>query len=184
MSSEVTTPEPDYKNAQAEAKAAAARAKALRPWYRKKRFIIGGPVIALIIIGAIGSNGSNEGSATATNTTTNTTGSAKTPVPAPEPMQVTARQIADAFDANQVAAAKEWGGQYVQFTATISNITQSGLAFHDVSAKQFSLTQIACRVADKNQLLPLANGQSVTVRGKVSGQTLGVIGLDDCRVVK
>jgi hypothetical protein len=58
------------------------------------------------------------------------------------------------------------------------------LAFHDVSSKQFSITQIACRIADKNQLLPLTNGQSVTVRGKVSNQTLGVIAVDDCQVVK
>ena len=45
-----------YGRAQADAKAAAARAKALRPWYRKKRYILGIPlltIVGLIVVGAL-----------------------------------------------------------------------------------------------------------------------------------
>lgn len=55
MSDEVNGPDA-YRNAQAEAKAAAARARALRPWYKKKRFILGIPLgafVALAVIGAL-----------------------------------------------------------------------------------------------------------------------------------
>ena len=52
-----------YRQAQAEAKAAAARARALRPWYRKKRYIIGLPlaaIIALAVFGGLAGSGSEE----------------------------------------------------------------------------------------------------------------------------
>ena len=46
---------PDYRTAQADAKAAAARAKALRPWYKKKRFILGIPLLAILGLTVLGS---------------------------------------------------------------------------------------------------------------------------------
>lgn len=50
--------QPDPLNPKAAAKAAKAYAKATRPWYKKKRFIIPGVVVALAIIGsAVGSSG-------------------------------------------------------------------------------------------------------------------------------
>ncbi len=46
------------KDARAEAKAAAARNKALRPWYRKKRYIFS--IAILAIIGLVAAQGSND----------------------------------------------------------------------------------------------------------------------------
>ncbi len=43
---------PDMNNPKAAAKAAAAYAKATRPWYKKKRFMI---PVAVVIIAALGS---------------------------------------------------------------------------------------------------------------------------------
>lgn len=45
----------DYKQAKADEKAARKRARALRPWYKKKRFILGIPIVAIVILVAIGS---------------------------------------------------------------------------------------------------------------------------------
>jgi len=50
----------DPKAAKAEAKAAEARAKSLRPRYKKKRFILGGALLLLIIIAAISSAGGDK----------------------------------------------------------------------------------------------------------------------------
>jgi hypothetical protein len=53
----------DPKLAKAEAKAAAAKAKALRPWFKKKRFIV--PIALVVIIGlsqAMNGGGNNSGS--------------------------------------------------------------------------------------------------------------------------
>lgn len=134
-------------------------------------------LVVLIVIGAV--SGSKGGSTNSTSSTSNAT-----PTPAPEAMKITARQLADDFDANQVAAEKNWENKLVEFTAKITNITDSGISFGSVASKQFSMAQISCRIKDKDQLLPLKNEQTVTVRGVVGKQTIGVIDLRDCEVVK
>jgi len=64
----------DYRSAQAEAKAAAARAKAMRPWYKKKRFLIGIPLAVFFILGLIGSlTETDEDSPTVVATSSNAT---------------------------------------------------------------------------------------------------------------
>lgn len=133
-------------------------------------------LVVLIVIGAV--SGSKGGSANSTSSTP------ATPTPAPEAIKITARQLADDFDANQVAAEKNWENKLVEFTAKITNITDSGISFGSVASKQFSMAQISCRIKDKDQLLPLKNEQTVTVRGVVGKQTIGVIDLRDCEVVK
>ena len=97
--------------------------------------------------------------------------------------KITAAQLADDFDANQVAAEAKWKGKGVEFSAEVTNITDSGLSFSKIGSKEFSLTQISCKVVDKQQLLSLKNGQTVKVQGIVGGQTLGVIDLNDCKVI-
>lgn len=106
------------------------------------------------------------------------------PTPTEAPIKITAKQLADDFDANQVAAEANWNGKLVEFSAEISNITDYGISFYRVASKEFSLAQISCRIKDKSQLLTLKNGQTVTVRGVVGKQTLGVIDVKDCEVVK
>lgn len=134
-------------------------------------------IVVLIVIGAV--SGNKGGSAT-----TGQTNSTATPTPAPEAQKITARQLADDFDANQVSAEKNWGGKLVEFKAVVTNITDSGISFGNVASKQFSMAQISCRIKDKNQLMDLKNGQSVTVKGVVGKQMIGVIDLSDCEVVK
>lgn len=100
------------------------------------------------------------------------------------PTQVTAQELADAFDENQIAAEDKWKGKLVEFSAEITNITDAGLSFSKVASKEFSMAQISCKVADKKELLSLKNGQTVTVRGVVGGQLIGVIDVSDCTVVQ
>lgn len=99
-------------------------------------------------------------------------------------MVITARQLADDFDANQVSAESKWGEKLVEFSAKISNITDNGLSFGNVASKDFSMAQINCRVTDKQQLMPLKNGQTVKVRGIIGKQTIGVIDMTNCEVVQ
>lgn len=137
--------------------------------------------VGLIVIGVIASAGKSG----STNPTSNSTDQKQAQQePAKEAEQVTATQIADDFDGNQVAAESKWDGRYVQFTAVVSNITDSGLSFSSIGSKQFSLAQISCKVSDKQSLLSLKNGESVTVKGTIGKQTIGVIDMTDCEVVK
>lgn len=145
-----------------------------RNWFMKHKILTG--ILALIVIGVIaGVSGGSKSTTTAD--TSKTTQSQTATV-------VDIKAFGDEFDANQVAAESKYKDKLVQFTATISNITDSGLSFQNASSKEYSMTQISCNVNDKNALLPLKNEESVTVKGIVTGQTIGVIGLNECEVVK
>jgi len=144
-----------------------------RGWFRKHPILT--VILALVVIGIIGgakggSKSSQQGSSS--------------PAPTIVAEKISARQLADDFDENQVAAEAKWNGKSVEFSAKVTNITDSGLSFSDVASKDFSLAQISCRVKDKQQLLTLKNNQTVTVRGIVAKQTIGVIDVSDCEVVK
>lgn len=134
--------------------------------------VIGGIILLLIIFGTRGRNKSQQTSPVAT------------PTPAPVAMQITAKQLADDFDANQVAAEANWEGKLVEFNAEITNITDTGISFGNIASKQSSLTQISCAVTDKEQLMSLKNGQMITVQGVVGKQSIGVIDVSNCKVIK
>lgn len=135
--------------------------------------------IVLIIIGVVsGSGKSGNNQKTVSNENTQKEKQVE------EPTKITARELADDFESNQVAAENKWKDKLVEFSAVITNITDSGLSFSNVTSKEFSLTQISCRIKDKQQLLPLKKEQSVTVRGVVGDQTIGVIDVSDCSVVQ
>jgi hypothetical protein len=147
-----------------------------RNWFGKHPFLT---IILIIIIIGIFGNSSNK------NNSTNQSEELKTEASAtPTPITITARQLADDFDANQVSAEAKWQDKYIEFSAKISNITDLGLSFSSVGSKQFSMTQISCQIKDKQQLMSLTNGQTVKVRGKVGKQTIGVIGVTDCQVIQ
>lgn len=139
--------------------------------------------VGLIVIGVITSAGKSGNNNSTSNDSTNANQQQESQ-PTKAPMQVTAREIADDFDSNQVAAEKKWNSKYVQFSAEITNITDAGLSFSKVASKEFSLAQISCRVNDKQQLLSVKNGDTVTVTGIVGKQTIGVIDVSDCQIVK
>lgn len=142
-------------------------------------------IIAIAVIGSAGSKNSSQsvpGGNQNSNKPTLNGGNEIRVTPTPE--KIRARDLADDFDDNQVAAKDKWKDKFVEFSSQISNITDSGISFYNVASKQFSATQISCRIKDKQQLLPLKNGQTVTIRGVVSGQTIGVIGISGCEVVQ
>lgn len=131
-------------------------------------------IVGIIVLGVIA--GSGKGGSKTT--------SSSSPPPAPVAMKITARQLADDFDSNQVAAEANWQDKLVEFSAKVSNITDSGISFYNVASKDFSMAQISCHISDKQQLLTIKNGQTLTVQGVVGKQTIGVIDINDCVVVK
>lgn len=69
------------KDARAEAKATKARAKALRPWYRKKRWWLLGVVVLIVIIGAATSGRKKTATAARTTATTGHVASTRSAAP-------------------------------------------------------------------------------------------------------
>lgn len=159
-----------------------------RGWFRRHPILTGILVLFIIgMVGAIGSSGGKNSSQSAVDSNKNTQAAITTTnetkaTPAPEKINV--RDLADDFDSNQVAAEAKWKDKLIEFSAQISNITDTGISFSNIASKQFSMTQISCRVQDKQQLLPLKNDQTVTVKGVVGSQTIGVIEVKNCEVVK
>src|SRR4030067_3823325 len=86
-----------------------------RGWFRRHPILTG--LLVLFIIGIVGAVAGSGGSKTSKETTQGSNQQEQKQVQ--EPMKTTARVIADAFDSNQVAAEAEWGGKYVEFSATI-----------------------------------------------------------------
>lgn len=145
---------------------------------KKKIFIALGVIILFIIIaGALGGNKNSQ-------PTTNNTQQKVASEPKKTAEKISVRDLADDFDSNQVAAEAKWKDKFVEFSGEISNITDTGTTFSNIATKQFSLTQISCRITDKQSLLSLKNGQTVTVRGTVGTQMIGVIEIKDCKVIE
>lgn len=157
----------------------------LRSWfYRHKILLTAIVVFTIFSVVTVTGKESSQKENTATSTTTQQSKSeAQQESPKPSPMKITARDLADDFDANQVAAEARWKDKFVEFSATISNITDSGISFSSIATKDFSFTQISCRVEDKTQLLNIKNGQTITVRGVIGTQTIGVIDMGQCQVI-
>ncbi len=153
-----------------------------RIWFARHPILTG--LIILVVIGIVGAAGGSKNSSSSSQTT----GQAQTQsVASPTPItaqKITAQQLADDFDSNQVAAESKWKDKLVEFSAKVANITDSGISFTNVASKEFSMTQISCRVDDKNQLMSLKNGQTITVRGVIGSQTIGVIDMSQCQVVQ
>lgn len=139
--------------------------------------------LAVFVVAIVGSamGNANPTTPTADATSTASSGGGQAPAAAPTVIQVTT--MGDDFERNQIAAERRWGGQFIQFTAPVTNINSSGVAFGQVTSK-FSFTQVSCDLKDENVLATLAKGRPATVRGVVGkDQILGVISLQHCQVV-
>jgi len=131
----------DYKTAQADAKAAKARAKALRPWYKKKRYIFGGLLGAFVVIGVAGSAGSSDSTNSTNNTSstsasTSSSGATKTgttPIPgvgetirlSRDGWAITVTKVGRAQTLKGIFENKQALGVYLIVDITMENITNT-----------------------------------------------------------
>jgi tRNA_anti-like len=150
-----------------------------------------------IIIGVAASGSNNSPESTPKTATSSSTSAIATPTKATHAVATSAKAVApsasvivlrdgrtlgDAYDENKVAADKKYKGHVVQLPATLTNVNDDRLTFGNITTKQFSLTQIACDLKNASQAEIVRSGQKYTIVGKVTGQNLGVIGMEDCVV--
>ena len=108
-------------------------------------------------------------------------------VESPTPIAVTARQLNEDYERNEVAADAKYVGNYVMVTGAIYSVTEA-VGKYDVKLETddfISVTNIVCKV-DKDEeatILTLAAGDTVTVLGNVSGKSVFDINLRDCSLV-
>ncbi len=152
-------------------------------WFARHKILTG--ILVIIAIGMIGNaaGGSNKGDSSA--------GSS----PTPSAQEITyekldTKSFIAEFDQNQLAAESKYKDKYVEFKGVIKNISE------DIASNPFLSieppttgdyyygTTIKCTFKSKDELMNVQNKQTVTLRGQVKSQTLGIISLDKCSLIK
>lgn len=153
----------------AQAKADKAYAKATRPWFKKKRFILLGS-IALVAIFSAASGGGDS-------TNTPATAESSEAVTEEVAIVVTAQKMIEDLEANALAASTTYEGKRVTVTGKVGNIDASGDYFSIEGTDEFSFTNVQIFIND-DQVSTVSGytaGQEVTVTGTVTevGEILG-----------
>ena len=157
-------------------------------WFAKHKILTG--IIVLIVIGSIG----NAMGGNSTNSITDQDQGTATQTPSPSPEttydKVDTKGFIGEFDANQLSAENKYKDKYVEFKGVIKNISEDiasnpYLSIEPPAAGDYYFgTTIKCSFKTKDDLLNVQNKQTVTLRGQVKSQTLGIISLDKCSIVK
>ena len=112
-----------------------------------------------------------------------------TPVP-PTPVPVivvTAKQLLDDYDANEIAASQKYKGQMLEITGVITSITDvlGTVAVSLTDGSEFALESVRCKFDrdDVDQVATLTKGDTVTLRGIGDGYGLLSADVKDCKVV-
>lgn len=134
-------------------------------------------VIGLIVLGFIGAMLSDDEPSTAASTNTTADAPVETAIP------VTAQQLFDAYDSNEVAADKQYKGQLLQISGTVASI-DSGLT--DNAQVQLATSNDFMSVSATgdenfdNAAASLNKGQSVTLLCRGEGEVIGSPMVGDC----
>lgn len=140
--------------------------------------IVIGVIVVLGVIGAIvGPNDSgSSGSSTA---------QAESAAVTEPPVEVTAKELAAAYEANEAAAQMKYGKKVLQVTGTISDIQ---LDFADkpflvlVGTNQFMGPQARLDEASQPMAASLSKGQQISITCQKVSEAVGNAMLDDCHI--
>ena len=110
------------------------------------------------------------------------------PPKAPEVIKVDTAAFVEEFDQNQLAAEEKYKHKLVEFKAVIDNISEDilgtpFLSLKPTKEKYYLGTTIKCNFGNKAEVTSLKKGQEVNLQGSVNSQSLGIIIIDDCRII-
>lgn len=136
--------------------------------------IVAGVLVVLFIIGAIVGGDQQAGDETE-----------PAPLANVEPIEVTARQLEAAYEANEAAAQQQYGDMPLLVSATIQSI-DLGLTDEPFlvlnGSNQFMGPQAHLTEASQSKASGLSKGQSVTLRCQGVGEVIGTPMLKDCEI--
>lgn len=134
-------------------------------------------VIGLIVLGFIGAMLSDDEPSTAVSTNTTADAPVETAIP------VTAQQLFDAYDSNEVAADKQYKGQLLQISGTVASI-DSGLTDNAqvqlATSNDFMSVSATGDESFDDAAASLGKGQSVTLLCRGEGEVIGSPMVGDC----
>ena len=148
-------------------------------WFKRHKILtgIGGIFLFFILISALGSPKSNQGTSSADT-------EANTVVPEEEVMSVTASQLYSDYKGNQVAADEKYKGKTIEVSGTISTIGKDLLDTMYVSLKTgdiFGTIQCMLEDTELEKAASLTQGQQITLRGEKPDYLMNVI-LKNCKI--
>lgn len=138
-------------------------------------------VLIILVLGVIGSNSDSPKQSVTSNPTP---AAAQQPVAA---IKVTALALSTAYKDNEVAADAKYKGQTVEITGTVDTIGKDILdtPYIALATTQYAIIdRIQCMFSksDEPQLAAVTKGQSITLRGEVTGKIGNVI-VNGCSIV-
>ena len=148
----------------------------LRNWFVKHKIVTG--ILVFFGIAIIASAFNNPDSSNVSENSAST-GNLQAEKVTEAPISITAVELADAYEKNEVKADKDYKGKSLEITGTIKEIgTVLSQTFVVLSSgKEFSITDIQCffdNQAEIDKIAELTKGNQVTVQGKVDGKSLNV----------
>lgn len=157
-----------------------------KPWY--KRWWIW--VIVVVIVVAIASSGGSNSDTNVTPSSTVSSESSEANEPAATeqtPLAVSAQDLLDAYENNEVSADAQYKDKLLSVTGVISDIgvvlDQTYVCIN--GGGDFDFLSVQCYVPDETEIsekvAALSKGETVTITGTCSGQSLNVE-LKDCTI--
>lgn len=173
-----------------------------KPLFKRWWFWVIVALVVIVIVGSIGGNdkagtpepsgsgpAQNNGASIGEEEAQQDEPPPSTADPEPEPVQeqiaVTATELIEAYDANEVAADNEYKGQNLVVTGTVKNIGKDIVDAAYVTlqndADEYAIISVQCYFADDDldDIATLKEGDKVAISGKCNGVTLNVM-LKDC----
>ena len=104
----------------------------------------------------------------------------------PEPIKLSATDLVQAYEDNEVAAKSKYEGETALITGEVSSITEAGSKY-DVKLRPnapLSWSVVVCKVNREYEasILPLKSGQITTVLGIIKGKGISDIVVESCMV--
>lgn len=136
-------------------------------------------ILAIVILGVISSTGGKK-----TTTDTNATKTETKQEVKEEVIQVSAVDLAKAYEENEVKADKSYKDKTAEITGKVSDIgVVAGQTYVVLSAeKDFAITNVQCFFKEQNEIDKVSNlkkEDTVTIQGKIDGKSMNV-GVNDC----
>ena len=143
-------------------------------------------LFVIIIVVAITTGGNGNGQTANPATAPTFTPIPPVPTPTPVPLEVTAEEIYQDYDSNEVAAKAKYEGRMALITGSISSVTEAGGGYDVKLATDtsFSIMDIVCKVnkSEIASVITLSEGQEVTILGKIKGKGIFDVEVTDCTV--
>ncbi len=150
-------------------------------WFRRHYILsgLGGIFLLFVILGAIGSNENVQVASEQREQQKNEAQVAE--------MKVSATEISRAYDNNKVAADAKYKDKILEVSGIVDSIGKDILddPYITLKGREYSLFGVQCMFsrASEGELAQVSKGQSITLKGKVSGELIGNVLVRGCTIV-